>query len=57
MNLHERIARFLGWSHVEGFSLHALRDLVRTAAPSKRRDELVAEIDALERSGRVVLGG
>lgn len=59
MTLHERIAELLGWTAVEArsFSLRALRDLVRTAAPSKRREELLAEINAAERSGRVVLGG
>lgn len=57
MTLHERIAAFLGWSpeSARGFSMRTLRDLVKTAPASKRRDELVADINALERSGRVVI--
>lgn len=59
MNFHARIARELGWTEetANTFSLRALRDLVKTVPPSKRRDELVADLDAHERSGRVVLGG
>ena len=59
MNFHQRIAELLGWSETDAntFSLRALRDLVRTAPPSKRRDELVRDLDMHERTGRVVLGG
>lgn len=54
--IHQMVAEFLGWSvrDAQSFSLRALRDLVRTGPASKRRDEIVAMIDAEERTGRVV---
>lgn len=57
MTLHERIAALLGWKveDTQSFSLLALRELVRTAPPSKARDAIVAEISALRRSGRIIL--
>lgn len=57
MSLHERIALELGWTEAmaKTFSLRALRDIVRTAPPSKRRDELVMDIDRVERTGGVLL--
>ena len=56
MTLHERIAAYLGWTEamVRSFSLRAIRDIVATGPPGKRRDELVAEINLLERSGKVL---
>lgn len=58
MTLHERIAELLGWTeaHAIGFSIRALREMVRFEPPSKRRDELLADIEAYERSGRIVTG-
>lgn len=59
MSLHARIALFLGWTEASAktFSMRALRDMVRTGPPGKQRDELVTDIDRLERTGGVVLGG
>lgn len=52
-NLHERIAKALGWSvaDVQSFPLATLRELVRQVSP-----ELVREIDQLIRSGEVIRG-
>lgn len=57
MNLHGAIVVLLGWQESDSgkFSLRALRDLVRLEPPSKRRDEILAEIDSRERSGEVLL--
>lgn len=54
MNLHERIAKKLGWTVAEArsFSLPALRELLR---PIPGSEKLVAEMTELIRSGRVIL--
>ena len=57
MNLHERIALYLGWTEAmtRSFSMRALRELVRTGPAGKVRDELIADIDRGERTGTVIL--
>lgn len=64
-DIHERIARFLGWSPEEretyGFSLQTLRDYVRFAplpegGAEKHRHELIGDIERAIRSGAYVKG-
>lgn len=61
--IHERIARLLGWSPEEretyGFSLQTLRDCVRLAYlpegyTEKDRARLIADLDRVIRTGRYV---
>jgi len=53
VSLHTRIAKALDWSEadVKGFSLRALRELLRTTHP-----KLAHEITELERSGGHIKG-
>ncbi len=52
-DLHERIAKALGWTVAEAqsFSFQALREMVRAVDPA-----LTAELDAAIRSGSYIRG-